>query len=304
MVEVRGSSPLGHTIKMKKFWKYLIWAGLGAFLLYFFAAYLPRAFTGDLVPDPILLSLFGLRVRWYGVLIAGGILAAYLVCERELRQERIRPGQVDGIIFWVVLLGLIGARIGFVIQNLGYFRAYPLQMLEIWSGGLSIHGALIGGIIGLVITSRKYKISFLKVANAVSPQVLLATAIGRYGNFFNQEIIGQPASAWIPWKMYVAEVYRPEQFVSNSSFHPVFLYESLLLLALFAFYYLVIKKKYDRDLGFIYAVGGYCLVRILVEFYRADYQPIFLKLDLAQWVSLGLIGAALAAHIILTRRQK
>ncbi len=67
---------------------------------------------------------------------------------------------------------------------------------------------------------------------------------------------------------------------------------------------MVVKKKYDRDFGFVYAVSGYCLVRILVEFYRADYQPIFLKLDLAQWVSIGLIGAALAIHIVLTRRKK
>jgi len=281
-----------------------MWASLGTLLLYFFAAYLPRAFAGDLVPDPILLSLFSLSIRWYGILIAGGILAAYLISERELRQQRIRPGQIDGIIFWVVLLGLAGARVGFIIQNLDYFGTYPVQIIEIWTGGLSIHGALIGGIIGLIIISRKYKIAFLKIANTVSPQVLLAAAIGRYGNFFNQEIIGRAASAWIPWRMYVAKVYRPEPFVTSSYFHPVFLYESLLLLALFALYYLVVKKKYDCKFGFVYAVSGYCLVRILVEFYRADYRPIFLKLDLAQWVSLALTGVALAIHIILTKRKK
>jgi len=289
---------------MKKFWKYLFWAGLGALLLYLFASYLPRAFTGDLVPNPILLSISGLRIRWYGVLIAGGILTAYFISERELSKEKISPGQVDGIIFWVVLLGLISARIGFVIQNLSYFGTYPLQTLEIWTGGLAIHGAIIGGIIGLIVTSHRYKIPFLKIANAVSPQVLLAAAIGRYGNFFNQEIIGRPAASWIPWKMYVAEVYRPEQFMASKYFHPVFLYESLLLLILFALYYLVVKKKYDRNFGFIYAVGGYCSVRILVEFFRFDYHPIFLRLDLAQWVSIGLIGAVLVTHIILTRRKK
>ena len=259
------------------------------FLLFF--VLLPEVFNGERELNPIAVSYGGLSVRWYGILIALGALVAYLLIESESKREKVESNQLESVVLLVLLFGLLGARLGFVIQNVTYFAHLPLEILKFYHGGLSIHGALIGGLVALYISTRKTKLSFYKIANIISPPVLLAIAIGRWGNFFNQEIIGKPAQ--IPWKMYVAVLNRPVGLENVEFFHPVFLYESLALVLIFSLFWLFLR---DKNIGLIYTLCGYCAVRIVVEFWRVDYKPIFLKFDLAQIVSFAIILLVLITY--------
>jgi len=263
------------------------------FLALLFLVFLPKVFSGERELNPIIASIGPLSLRWYGVLIALGAFIAYLIVDWESKRKKISQGQMESIVLWVLVSGLIGARIGFAVQNLSYFREFPQEFFKFYHGGLSIHGALIGGIIALGICARKYRLPFIKIANIISPPVLLAIAVGRWGNFFNQEIIGKPAS--IPWKMFVSITNRPDGYESNSFFHPVFLYESIALIIVFSIYWKFLR---NRNIGLTYTLCSYCLVRIVVEFWRIDYRPLFLKLDLAQIVSFAIILLTLVIYYL------
>ena len=269
--------------------------------LYFFLAYLPAAFIGQIIPNQFLFEVGNFHVRWYGFLIASGILVAYFLSDRAMVKNSIRAHTSETIPIYVILFGLIGARLGFVLQNIPYFSKNFLEMFRVWDGGLSIHGAILGGIIGIWIGASIYRENFLKIANCIAPTIFVAGAIGRFGNFFNQEIIGRPAEVW--WKMYIALQNRPAGYENFSFFHPVFLYESILFL-LFYGAYLFLAKKYGNKFGFAYTLIFYSLIRIIVEFWRIDYRPFFGPFDLAQLVSFGIILVGLTIAVVtLTKRE-
>ena len=259
--------------------------------------FLPEVFSGEREPNPIAITVGALQVRWYGILIASGAFIAYLLVDAESRRLRIANGSIELVVFLVLVLGLLGARMGFVIQNVHYFfREVPSEFFKIYHGGLSIHGALVGGILALLIAQRYSRTSFYRLANIIAPPVLLAIAIGRWGNFFNQEIIGRPAQ--IPWKMFVGALSRPNGMEGVAYFHPVFIYESIALLIVFGIYWFFLR---NREIGLIYTLCGYCVVRIIVEFWRIDYKPIILRLDLAQIVSFGIIALTLLIYFVAKR---
>ncbi len=246
----------------------------------------------------IALQLGSVSLHWYGVLIASAILISYLLAEREAKRNKIDIGAFDGIFLITVIGGIIGARIGFIIQNLTYYSANLKEIFYIYDGGLSIHGALILGCVSLLLASKFYKTDFFRLANLLAPFTLLSGAIGRWGNFFNQEIIGKPTNSLI--KLFVSEEGRPDGFQNINYFHPVFLYESVLLLLAFIIYLILRKKMHDR--AFIYTLVSYSAIRIVVEGFRIDYKPIFMGLDLAQLVSFGII--LITVVIGLTFRKK
>lgn len=256
------------------------------FVMLLFFVFLPSVFSGERSINGTAFAIGSFEVRWYGIMIGLGAIAAYSFIFAESKRKNVIPENIDSVILLVFVLGLIGGRLGFVIQNISYFSRNPLEMIKLYHGGLSIHGALICGLIALLISAKIFKVSFYKIADTIAPPVLLAIAIGRWGNFFNQEIIGQPTN--VPWKMYVATFYRPAGFEGYTYFHPVFIYESLSLTIIFFLYWRLLR---DRNIGLIFTLYAYCLVRIIVEFWRIDYKPIILGLDLAQIVSFAIILA-------------
>ncbi len=272
----------------------LIVAIFGIFALAYF---LSATFSGIITVDPVLFTLGSLRIRWYGILIAFAVFISYLIIIK--RFERSTNTKHFDLIFIITLFsGLIGARVGYIVQNLPYFFSNPADMIKIYHGGLSIHGGIIAGVLALYLTTRFLKINFIKVANLFSPEVLLSIAIGRFGNFFNKEIIGQPTNGLI--KMYIDPMHRPTGFEKFSYFHPVFIYESILLIIL----YFYLTSKYDRveKSGLIYLLIGYPSIRIIIELFRIDYRPILGPFDLAQIVSFGIILLTLA--VTLTFKKK
>lgn len=269
---------------------------IGTTALLALTVFLYFAFSGAFTINPVIFRIGVSSVKWYGALIASAVYLSYRIISK--RYAKIFSDDNFDYIFLVVLLfGLIGARIGFVIQNVGYFSENLSGLVKIYEGGLSIHGGIIGGILGLLLITRQFKMNFVKVSNIMSPEVLLSIAIGRFGNFFNQEIIGMPTNGII--KMFVQPTNRPLGFEDISFFHPVFLYESIILFALYL--YLTSNSKRVENGGAAYLLVGYCITRICVEFFRIDYKPIFLAFDLAQLVSFGIIAITIAT---LTFRQK
>jgi len=261
------------------------------------------------------------QIRWYGVFIACAILLSYYICSKWLKAEKFNESQIDGSFLIVVLFGLIGARAGSVLQLTDYFKDDWLGVFRIWNGGLSIHGAIIGGILGLAIAQKIYKLAplehrqclsvdhkqpvltgfnFLKFADAIAPQVLLSVAIGRWGNFFNEEIAGRPYNGFL--KLFVSLENRLSGYANIAYYHPVFLYESVLLLLSYILF-LFLRAKFGFKNGFVYTLIAYNLIRFFVEFWRIDYKPIFWRFDLAQIVSFVFVILGIAIAFILQNKK-
>jgi phosphatidylglycerol---prolipoprotein diacylglyceryl transferase len=226
-----------------------------------------------------------LFIRFYGIILMLGAVAAAFLAEREARRRGLSGDLVwDGLI-WVLIGGIIGARIWHILtpapsdMALGftteYYLTHPLDAIAIWRGGLGIPGAVIGGLIALYLFSRRRKLIFAQWADIAAPAVALGQAIGRWGNYVNQELYGPPTD--LPWAITIDPQHRFPEYFQYSTYHPLFLYESLwnfgnmaLLLWLGRRYQARLKTG---DLILIYAIV-YPIGRFLLEFLRLDSAQI------------------------------
>lgn len=260
-------------------------AGLAAMGL---VRWVAEAWVGRRPLDPVAFYLGPVGVRWYGLLLALSFIPAWALAQ----PERVRLGlSVDDLVDAALLgipLGLAGARLGFVVQNLDYFAAHPLDVLRIRMGGLSIHGVLAGVALAILAFSRRRRVSAAGLADLAAPSILLAQAIGRWGNFFNREVVGYPTQ--LPWGFYVPPELRPPGFEEAAFFHPAFFYESMLdgLGAALLVWY---RRRQDRRPGEVAALylAVYAAIRFAVEWVRIG-EPLALGLTLAQWVSLAMLA--------------
>lgn len=144
--------------------------------------------------DPVAFSIGSIEVRWYGILIASGIVLAYFVGQREAVKRGLPDDFLADMLIWAIPISIICARLYYVGMKWEYYGANPEKIIQIWNGGIAIHGALIGAVITAFIFCRSRGISFLKVADIVAPSLLIGQIIGRWGNFMNQEAFGGPVS--------------------------------------------------------------------------------------------------------------
>jgi len=233
------------------------------------------------MPDGFM--LFGLKVHYYGVIImAGAVLAAFLSV-REARHRKIDGDTVWDMLPWLLVAGIVGARIWHVltppasmlINGENPYLIHPLDALKIWNGGLGIPGAVMGGALALFIYCRVKKISFLTWVDIIAPGLALAQAIGRWGNFVNQEVYGLPSN--LPWAIYIDPAHRLPGFENVAYYHPTFLYESLWDLLNMALL-LILAHKFPEKLKtgdiFLIYLSFYSFGRFWLEFVRIDYSPI------------------------------
>ncbi|HYC79654.1 MAG TPA: prolipoprotein diacylglyceryl transferase, partial [Candidatus Binatia bacterium] len=186
------------------------------------------AFSGDLVlPQYFEVGIF--QVRYYGLIMAAAILAAYFVARINSWRYGLSKDEVDRLVFWTVIVSFISARIYFVLSNFNYFQRHVIESFFIWHGGLSIFGAILGGILFLLLYTRKKIYSAWQVFDLAAISLPLGQAIGRLGNFMNYEAYGTPTD--LPWRMYVPEMYRVQ---GAEYYHPTFLYEAIANLIIFA----------------------------------------------------------------------
>lgn len=257
-------------------------------------------------PGQIALQIGPLQIHWYGILIGAGILLCYLYVLAEAKRRKLEVKHIDNMAFWMVLCGVIGARAYFVIFNLSHFVANPLESFMIWKGGMAIHGALIGGAIPFFIYIFRHKIPWLLYADVVMPGILFAQALGRWGNFFNNEAFGTPTN--LPWKLFIPPYARPEEFANAEYFHPAFLYESLWnLVGVFVLVLLtrsVFRKNAAKPAGIVFL--GYLIWygagRFFIESLRID--SLYLgSFRAAQAVSLLMILGGVIGLIFWIRKH-
>lgn len=233
--------------------------------------------------NPVAFSIFGLSIRWYGIIIASGILVAVIIAYFTCKIKEIDYETMMDIILISLPIGIIGARIYYVIFNLGEYLKDPIQMLNIRAGGLAIHGGIIFGVITAIIYTRKYKINFLKFADVAAPSVIIAQSIGRWGNFFNSEAHGGPVSQ--NFIKFFPVFIQKGMLIDGVYYHPTFLYESMWDLAGFIILICLLKKVNKKGIVFSSYIIIYSIGRFFIEALRTD-SLMFGPLKMAQIVSI------------------
>jgi prolipoprotein diacylglyceryl transferase len=266
---------------------------------------LPAVIIPAFIPSPSqgVWHLGPLPLRAYAICILLGIFAGYWLGRKRWVARGGSPEVLADIIMWAVPFGLVGARIYHVITDAElYFGAgkHPIDALKIWHGGLGIWGAVAFGALGAWIACRRHKVPFLAVADAMAPGIALAQVIGRFGNYFNQELFGKPTD--LPWGLEIAPGHRPPGYIDFATFHPTFLYEAIWNLGVIALVILVDRRyKLGHGRAFALYVAGYTLGRAWIENLRIDTVNEFAGLRLNVWVSMVLFVLAVAYFIISLR---
>jgi len=244
-------------------------------------------------------------IRAYALCIITGVFAAIWLANRRWVARGGTSGEVADMAIWAVPAGLIGSRIYHVATDHQlYFgpNGHPINALKIWEGGLGIWGAILGGALAAVFWCRHKKINKRAMADAVAPALLLAQAIGRWGNYFNQELFGKPTT--LPWGLKIDQAHRPPGFEEYATFHPTFLYESIWNLSVMGII-IWLDQRFKMGFGRVFAlyVMGYSLGRAWVESLRID--PVELQdvggLRFNEWVSIVLFIVGLVYFVWASR---
>jgi prolipoprotein diacylglyceryl transferase len=226
--------------------------------------------------NPVAFEIFGISVRWYGILISLGMLIGTILAIREAKRVGIDENKIIDLILFIIPAAIIGARLYYVIFNWSYYSGDILKMINIREGGLAIHGGVIGGTLVGYLFAKHNKLNFWKLADIIAPSLILGQSIGRWGNYINQEAYGTPTN--LPWAINVNGV----------NVHPTFLYESLWDFGVFI---LLLsyrkKKKFNGEVFFLYLVL-YSIGRFFVEGLRIDSLMLG-PFRVAQLLSLILV---------------
>jgi phosphatidylglycerol---prolipoprotein diacylglyceryl transferase len=251
--------------------------------------------------SPVIFEAGPFALRWYGLCIALGIALGTWLTARELNRRGYEGTMALDALFFVVPLGFIGARVYHVLTDYELYRRDPFPgVFEVWNGGLGIYGAVIGGFLGVFLFARVRGISTLAFADAAAPGLVLAQAVGRFGNYFNQELFGRPSD--LPWAIEIAPENRPPGYSDAVSFHPTFLYESIwdvlvCLILLFVARRFANSLK-NGDILLLY-VCLYSVGRFFVETLRID--PAFLIGDFRGNLFVSSVLALTFALILFLR---
>lgn len=254
-------------------------------------------------PSDVAFSIFGYPVYYYGIILAVaifiGVYAAYLLYKKFY--DNVLADKIFDMSPYVVIFGIIGARLYYCLVNYNYYFLEPLQLFNFRQGGLSVHGMIIAGLISLLFLSKHYKLDFLKVLDCFFCGASLGQSIGRWGNFFNSEAFGLPYDGFL--KLYIPINHRPEKYVSYQYFHPTFLYESVLDFCIFIVLLFCFKRlsKHPGGIACVYLIL-YSIVRIFVENIRIDSVLNIGGIPVAQIVSaIIFVSAFIALPFVLKR---
>lgn len=263
-------------------------------------------FTSIPSPEISFIELGPLRVHFYALFILAGIVAAVILADRRLVARGAKSGLALDIALWTVPFGVIGARIFHVLThpNDYFFEGADLTaVFRIWEGGIAIYGGLIGGALGAFVGARAAGIKFWSFADAVAPGVLLAQALGRWGNYFNQELFGLPTD--LPWGLEISadNPAYPAGLPEGVLFHPTFIYESLWSLAGVAAL-LLLDKKFELRWGKLFGLYlvYYSFGRIWTESIRIDPSEIILGLRINIWSAL--LGIVVGLTIFFVQKHR
>jgi prolipoprotein diacylglyceryl transferase len=223
------------------------------------------------IPSPPhgIIYLGPIPLHAYGLMLALGVLAAAYVAEKRWAAKGHDPKEIGQLAVPVVIAGVIGARVYHLFTGYKWSEGGVVGAFEIWKGGLSIWGAVVGGLIAVIIVGRRRHMNVLELMDAIAPGVVLAQAIGRWGNYFNQELFGRPST--LPWALEIDRAHRPAGYERYATFQPTFLYESLWCLLVFGVLLWAEKRfRFRNGQTFALYVALYTFGRIWFEALRVD----------------------------------
>jgi phosphatidylglycerol:prolipoprotein diacylglycerol transferase len=266
-------------------------------------------FLHNFQPSALSISIGAVNIYWYGIFIVIGIAAGLAVSLKIAKHFNTKPDDAFDLAFWMIICGLIGARFYHILLEWSYYISNPLDILKIWQGGLAIHGGIIGALLAIIIYSKKNKLSFWPIAAMFAPSLALGQAIGRWGNYFNQELFGTPTN--LPWGIPIELMNRPHFYISSEYFHPTFLYESLGDLLIFGILIflssrLIFKARGGKITGskiiFFSYLLMYSLLRFFLEFLRTDKTAYLFGWRWPQIISVMIF--IFSAVMLLWRKKK
>ena len=254
--------------------------------------------------DSIMFSIFGIDIRWYSFLILIGIIIGVLLLEREAKKFNYPKDLIFNMCFWTIIIGIIGARLYYVLFNFSYYKSNILEIFAVWNGGLAIHGGLIAGTITIIFFAKKYHLNFLKLLDMAAPSLILAQVIGRWGNFFNAEAHGIATTYSRLQELLVPEFIIKGMNIGGIYYLPTFYFESLWCLLGFVVLLIIRRYKYIKigATTCIYLMW-YSLGRFFIEAWRTDSLMLG-GFKVAQIISVILFLTGLVYLIYLSRKGK
>lgn len=252
--------------------------------------------------NPIAFELGPITVFWYGILIGLGAFLGYLLANHEAKKRGLPEDLLADLLIFALPAAIIGARLYYVIFRWDQFADNPVSALYIWEGGLAIHGALIAAVLTGLVFAKKRGVSFWKLADITAPGILLGQAIGRWGNFMNQEVYGGEVSRGFLESLLLPEFIINQMFIDGAYYHPTFLYESVWNILGVALLLYLRRLNLRRGELFITYVIYYSIGRFFIEGIRTDYLLVFGTLRTAQVLSVALIIGGII--LIIYRRKK
>lgn len=238
--------------------------------------------------NSVAFSVFGFDIKWYGIFISMGVVTAFIAASFNCKWRDIDYDTIIDVALVSLIVGIIGARLYYVIFQFDTYNGNILEMINIRSGGLAIHGGLIFGIGTAFIMCRRKKVNFLKFMDVIAPSIIIAQAMGRWGNFFNQEAHGGPVSE--KFIQHFPSFIQKGMFINGTYYQPTFLYESVWNFLIFIILLIVIRKSKKRGIIFFLYIGLYSLGRFVIEGLRTDSLMLG-PIRVAQLVSaMGVIA--------------
>ena len=254
--------------------------------------------------DPVLLELGPITIYWYGVIIATGALLGIYLGMKEAERVGWNKEIIIDFVFYAIIFAILSARIYYVVFEWERYADGPFwKVFAIWEGGIAIHGAILGGVLTAIVFAKVRNIDFWKLVDIAAPSLILGQAIGRWGNFMNQEAHGGPVSeqAYENFLQYLPDFIMNQMTIDGIMYHPTFLYESVWNVVVFVF--LILLRKYNPMRGeiFLSYLILYSVGRFFIEGMRTDSLYIIEGLRTAQVVSVTLI---LIGIILIIYRRK
>jgi phosphatidylglycerol:prolipoprotein diacylglycerol transferase len=251
--------------------------------------------------NPIAFALGPLQVHWYGVIIGSGLALALYLAIREGNKRGLPKETFADLMIWAIPIAIISARIYYVLFEWGYYSKHLSEARQMWPGGIAIHGALIGSILTVIFFARLKGTSFWKITDIAAPSLILGQAIGRWGNFMNQEAHGGEVSRTFLENLHLPDFIINQMYIHGSYYHPTFLYESVWDFVGFILLVLLRRVNLRRGELFLSYLIWYSIGRFFIEGMRTDSLMLTSQLRMAQMISIVLVAAAVG--IIFYRRK-
>ncbi|MDD6878790.1 MAG: prolipoprotein diacylglyceryl transferase [bacterium] len=235
----------------------------------------------------IALSIGPITIYWYSIMIIIGTVIGLIILFCEVKKNKMNINFFYDLIFYVMLFGIIGARIYYVLFNLDYYMTYPSEIIKIWHGGLAIHGGILSGFLVIYLYCKKHNVNMFKVTDLFAVSVIIAQSIGRWGNFFNKEAYGMVTSLSKLKSCHIPTFVINGMYIDGNYYQPTFLYESIW--NLIGFIIMLIIRRKNNKIGTLtgFYLIWYSIGRCFIEYFRSD-SLMFLNIKVAQIVSIIL----------------